>query len=75
MGQKLPIIYVRGYAGSQAEVEDTTDDPFCGFNLGSTHIHLDVDGQADFFAFESPLIRLMSDHGYSEVYSETDTST
>ena len=68
MGKELPIIYIRGYAGNQGEVEDTTDDPFCGFNLGSTHIRLDVNGNADFFAFESPLVRLMSDHNYREVY-------
>jgi hypothetical protein len=68
MGKALPIIYVRGYAGSQGEVEQTTDDPFCGFNLGSTHVRLDVNGDADFFAFESPLVRLMSDHGYREVF-------
>ena len=68
MGKELPIIYIRGYAGTQGEVEETTDDPFCGFNLGSTHIRLDVNGNADFFAFESPLVRLMSDHGYREVY-------
>jgi hypothetical protein len=69
MGKELPIIYIRGYAGTQSDVEETTDDPFCGFNLGSTHIRLDVNGDADFFAFESPLVRLMSDHGYREVYN------
>ena len=68
MGKELPIVYIRGYAGSQGEVEQTSDDPFCGFNLGSTHIRLDVNGDADFFAFESPLVRLISDHGYREVY-------
>src|SRR5215813_10390382 len=31
-----PIIYVRGYAMSRAEQDETTADPFCGFNLGST---------------------------------------
>ena len=37
---KFPVIYVRGYAGSQNEVEDTVDDPFYGFNKGSTHIRV-----------------------------------
>lgn len=68
MAKELPIVYVRGYAGRQAEVEDTVDDPFYGFNIGSTHIRMDGNGQADFFAFESPLVRLMSDQGYREVY-------
>ena len=31
-----PIIYVRGYAMSRAEIDETTSDPFCGFNIGST---------------------------------------
>jgi hypothetical protein len=31
-----PIIYVRGFAGSQGEIEDTVGDPYMGFNLGST---------------------------------------
>jgi hypothetical protein len=26
MGKELPIIYIRGYAGNQGEVEDTTDE-------------------------------------------------
>jgi hypothetical protein len=33
-----PIIYVRGYAGNDAEVEDTVADPYMGFNLGATKI-------------------------------------
>ena len=31
-----PIIYVRGYAMTRDEMDDTASDPFCGFNLGST---------------------------------------
>ena len=31
-----PIIYVRGYAMTPSEIDETTADPFCGFNLGST---------------------------------------
>ena len=31
-----PIIYVRGYAMTPGEIDETTADPFCGFNLGST---------------------------------------
>ena len=32
----LPIIYVRGFAMTRGEIDETTADPFCGFNLGST---------------------------------------
>ena len=27
------IIYVRGYAMTRDEIDDTTADPFCGFDL------------------------------------------
>jgi hypothetical protein len=30
-----PIIYVRGFAATQGEIEDTVADPYMGFNLGS----------------------------------------
>lgn len=65
----LPIIYVRGYAGTQGDVEETVDDPFYGFNNGSTHVRVGPQGAAKFFAFESPLIRLMRDHGYADVFA------
>ena len=32
----FPIIFVRGYAMSEHEQDETTADPFCGFDLGST---------------------------------------
>jgi hypothetical protein len=60
----LPIIYVRGYEGNQAGVETTVDDPFYGFNTGSTHIRVNGDGDPQFYEFESPLLRLLEDHGY-----------
>ncbi|WP_294261735.1 hypothetical protein [Propionivibrio sp.] len=31
-----PIIYVRGFAGTQGEIEETVADPYMGFNVGST---------------------------------------
>ncbi len=64
----LPIIYVRGYAGTQGDVERSVDDTFYGFNEGSTHIRIGSRDNAQFFAFESPLVRLMTDHGYRDVF-------
>lgn len=64
----FPIVYVRGYAGSDEEVEDTVADPFMGFNLGSTKLRQTWDRKLERFYFESPLIRLMKDHGYRDVY-------
>src|SRR5439155_1423862 len=64
-----PIIYVRGYAGSSAEVEDTLADPYMGFNLGSTRVRQLWTGQVQRHYFESPLVRLMKDYQYQDVYS------
>jgi hypothetical protein len=59
MEKYLPIIYVRGYAGSRGAVESTVDKPYYGFNLGSTQVRTGPDGDPDFFIFESPLVRLV----------------
>ncbi|TRW92668.1 esterase/lipase family protein [Candidatus Methylobacter oryzae] len=67
-----PIIYVRGYAMTENERDETTADPFNGFNLGSTVYRASYDKKekANKFIFESPLVRLMSDFGYSDVYED-----
>jgi hypothetical protein len=39
-----PIIYVRGFAGTQGEIEETVGDPYMGFNLGSTEARRVWDG-------------------------------
>ena len=64
----FPIVYIRGYAGAQAEVEDTVATPYMGFNLGSTKLRQRWTGDIDRHIFESPLIRLMKDHGYTDIY-------
>lgn len=63
-----PIIYVRGFAGTQGEVEDTVADPYMGFNLGSTKSRQLWTGDIKKFFFESPLVRLMNDFDYEDVY-------
>ncbi len=65
-----PIIYIRGYAMTEAERDETAADPFCGFNLGSTVYRASPDKQAraDKFVFESPVLRLVTDFGYRHVY-------
>jgi hypothetical protein len=67
-----PIIYVRGYAMTRGEIDETTADPFCGFNLGSTVIRAAPDPKVPprKFIFESPLVRLQSDFGYGDVYED-----
>ncbi len=65
-----PIIYVRGYAMSQSEIEDTVADPYMGFNLGSTKVRQLWDRKVKKLFFESPLVRLMKQYGYRDVYDE-----
>lgn len=67
-----PIIYVRGYAATMKEIEDTVATPYMGFNLGSTKIRQDYDGEIVRFIFESPLIRLMKDEDYEDAYRNGD---
>ena len=31
----FPVVYIRGYAMTEEEVEDTFNKPYYGFNLGS----------------------------------------
>ena len=64
----FPIIYVRGYAMTRAEIVETTSTPYMGLEAGSTKIRQAQDGSIVKFVFESPLVRLMKDHGYRDVY-------
>lgn len=61
--QRLPIIYVRGFAGERG-IETAVEDPFYGFNEGSVHVRVGQSGRPSFYQFESPLLRLMMDEGY-----------
>ncbi|MFP5506614.1 MAG: esterase/lipase family protein [Gammaproteobacteria bacterium] len=65
----FPIIYVRGYAMTPGEVAETVSTPYMGFNLGATKIRQSWDGKVHRHVFESPLIRLMKDHGYCDTYA------
>ncbi|MBD2454773.1 alpha/beta hydrolase [Nostoc sp. FACHB-87] len=73
--QYLPIIYVRGYAGTDQDVDQTVNDPFYGFNSGSTHIRVGEKGTPEKFFFESPLLRLITDHGYRPVFDNKQLSS
>ena len=64
MGERLPVVYVRGYAGSTSGIDKQVDDPFYGFNNGATHVRVDGDGVPLFYQFEGPLLRLMIDEQY-----------
>ena len=65
-----PIIYVRGYAMTQNEIEDTVADPYMGFNLGSCKVRQLWDGTVKKYFFESPLVRLLKQYHYYDVYED-----
>lgn len=66
-----PIIYIRGFAMNQADIDETTADPFCGFNVGSTVYRARPSPAAPArFVFESPVMRLVTEHNYANVISQ-----
>jgi hypothetical protein len=66
----FPIIYVRGYAMTEREIVDTVSTPYMGFEMGATKIRQAWDGQVHRLIFESPLVRLMKDYGYRDIYRD-----
>lgn len=66
----FPIIYVRGYAMTPAEIAEAVSSPYMGFNTGATKLRQAWDGQVRRHVFESPLVRLMKDCGYRDVYAD-----
>ena len=62
--ERLPIIYIRGYAGPTTGIDAQVDDPFYGFNRGATHVRVGGSGEPAFYQFEGPMLRLMIDHQY-----------
>lgn len=65
-----PIIYVRGYAMTQSEIESTVATPYMGFNVGATKVRQNWKGKVRRHIFESPLVRLMKDYKYRDTYAD-----
>lgn len=68
--ENYPIIYVRGYAMTSGEISDTVETPYMGFERGGTKVRQTWDQKVVRHYFESPIIRLMKDYGYRDVYSD-----
>ncbi len=62
--RRLPLVYVRGFGGGTSGINKVVDDPFYGFNEGSTHVRVGAHDQPVFHQFESPLLRLLREEGY-----------
>lgn len=68
---RWPIIYVRGFAFTEGERDQTAADPYCGFNVGSTVYRATPNKErAQSYFFESPLVRLASDFDYHVMYRD-----
>lgn len=65
-----PIIYVRGFAMTERGIESTVHTPYMGFNDGSTRIRQQYDRSYRRYMFESPLLRLLKEYGYQDVYRD-----
>jgi pimeloyl-ACP methyl ester carboxylesterase len=63
---------VRGFAATQGEIDEAVADPYMGFNIGSAKARVAWTGDVRRFYFESPLVRLMSDHKYEDVFVDGD---
>src|SRR6478609_2787594 len=70
---RLPILYIRGYAGPPTGIDAQVDDPFYGFNKGATHVRVGGSGEPAFYQFEGPMLRLMIDHQYQLLVKGTNT--
>ncbi|WP_287143326.1 hypothetical protein [Achromobacter sp.] len=69
--RRYPIIYVRGFAFSANERDETAADPYCGFNVGSSVYRASANKERPrSYMFESPVVRLANEHGYNVVYEE-----
>ncbi len=68
MANYYPIIYVRGYAMTQSEVESTFNMPYYGFNLGSTQFKLAAGTEPKMHIFESPVVRLIKEENYQDSF-------
>ena len=65
-----PIVFVRGFAMRDADIEKAVAEPFSGFENGSTMLRQGVGDALVPFYFESPVIRLITDCEYQDVYRE-----
>jgi hypothetical protein len=67
----LPIVYVRGFAMTGGEIEETSADPFNGFNIGSTLLRTVWTGETARHIFESPVLRLSQPpYGYRVAFGD-----
>jgi hypothetical protein len=67
-----PIVYVRGFAMTGDDINETAADPYCGLNAGSTVYRATsaASEQAQKYIFDSTVIRLQNEFNYRNVFHE-----
>ena len=55
---------------TQSAIDEAVDDPFLGFNLGAVQFRPNIKSRPGQHYFEGPLVRLMTDHEYRDVYEQ-----
>ena len=55
MDTRLPIVFVRGWAGGLSGIDNAVNDPFYGFNNGSTHVWNLQDEDDRYYQFGGPM--------------------
>jgi pimeloyl-ACP methyl ester carboxylesterase len=66
----FPIVLIRGFAATDANIEEASNQAFLGYEQGSTKTRQDAAGEIRPYFFESVVVRLMKDHGYDPAYRE-----
>jgi hypothetical protein len=66
----FPIILIRGFAASDSNIEEATNQAFLGYEQGSTKTRQDASGAIQPWFFESVVVRLMKDHDYDPAYRD-----
>jgi len=69
MAERFPILYLRGYAMTRSQVQDTFNKPYYGFNLGATQVRQGRREAPMMRIFESPVVRLLKDERYVDSFN------
>jgi hypothetical protein len=65
-----PIVFLRGFAMSDSNIFEATNQVYQGFEVGSTRRRQDTGPTKTPVFFESAVVRLMKDHGYDDSFRD-----
>ena len=65
-----PIVFIRGFAMRDSDIIDAANSVYQGFEASSTRQRRDSGPVRSPIFFESPVLRLMKDHGYDDSFRD-----